>query len=105
MDPDDCYIPDKPDSAGAHSVRSQLIVVSPRPSLGELEEAERAAGAGEAVAGEQTRSSSGSSQEPEQQFVFTNPIATMENQGEIDDWWFVACTAWHVLRSQGLPRF
>ena len=73
MDSDD-YIPDKPDSAGAHSVRSQLIVVSPRPSHEELEEAERAVSAEE----EKSRSNS---QEPEN-FVFTNPIATMENQGK-----------------------
>lgn len=72
------YIPDKPDSAGAHSVRSQLIVVSPRPSLEEEEEGERAASAG-AGAGESQRSSS--SQEPEH-FIFTNPVANMENEGE-----------------------
>lgn len=70
MDSDD-YIPDKPDSAGAHSVRSQLIVVNPRPSQEELELAEREGSAG----AEEDRSNS---QEPEH-FVFNNPT-TMENE-------------------------
>lgn len=77
MDPDD-YVADKPDSAGAHSVRSQLIVVSPRPSTSEeLEEREREAGAGSGESQRGSRSSSGS-----EDFTITNPIATMEPERE-----------------------
>lgn len=83
MDPDG-YIADKPDSAGAHSVRSQLIVVSPRPSPEELEERERAAGAGGGESQRSSRSSSGS--HDSEHFTFTNPIATMEREGK----WFVS---------------
>ena len=93
MDPDD-YIADKPDSAGAHSVRSQLIVVSPRPSTSEeLEERESAAGAGSGGSQRGSRSSSGS-HEPED-FTFTNPIATMEpeREGKLN------CTRGMFLRS------
>ncbi len=71
MDSDE-YIPDKPDSAGAHSVRSQLIVVSPRPSSEELER-EASVGA------EESRSSS---QESEH-FIFSNPTAMENKQGII----------------------
>ena len=62
MDRDDKS--DKPDSAGAHSVRSQLIVVSPRP---EVDPAEHEASAEE------------NHSEPEH-FIFGNPLA-MENGG------------------------
>ena len=83
MDSDD-YIPDKPDSAGAHSVRSQLIVVSPRPSHEEEEEERERADSAGAGAGESQRSSS--SQESEH-FIFTNPVASMENEGELITTW------------------
>lgn len=60
MDSDD-NASDKPDSAGAHSVRSQLIVVSPR------EDAE-------------SETTTGGTDQPEH-FVFTNPTAMDDRDG------------------------